>query len=65
MDDLQERIAARLNEALERQVAGNFYGGSERGLAAPDLEDLGGHEIIRLSVEDVARIAAQEAMAWF
>jgi hypothetical protein len=62
---LQDRIAARLNEVLERQVAGGFYGGSERGLVAPDLEDLGTHDVIRLSVEDVARIAAQEARSWF
>lgn len=61
MDELAERIAARLHEALERQVAGGFYADSPRGLGAIDLEDLGVHDVIRLSVEDVARIAADEA----
>lgn len=62
---LEHRIAVRLHRALEHQVAGGFYGGAERGLVAPDLEELGAHDVIRLSVEDVARIAAAEARAWF
>jgi hypothetical protein len=68
-DTLESRIEARLTEALERQAAGGFYGspdGSTRGMVAPDLEELGIYDcVIRLSMADVARIAAAEARAWF
>lgn len=51
-------------------MRGGFYGAIDdprpRGLVAADLEELGIHDVvIRLSVADVARIAAQEARAWF
>lgn len=67
VDTLHRRIKAALNEALERQVAGGFYGSPDaaRGLAAPDLEELGAHDVIRLSLDDAARIAAAEAFRWF
>jgi len=65
VESLEERIAARLNEALDRQAAGNVYPVGERGLVAQDLiGDLEPGGVILLSVEDVARIAAQEARAW-
>lgn len=61
MDDLQARIAARLNEALDQQIAGGFYSTAERGLAfGGDIVDAAA---IMLSIEDVARIAAAEARA--
>jgi hypothetical protein len=67
MDGLAERIAARLNEAMDRQIAANFYPASDRGLADVDDPAAAGDGImpVRLSVEDVARIAADEARAWF
>lgn len=71
---LEGRIAARLNEALDRQAAADFEAPGERGLAdyqspancpvcTPRCD--AGEFVLRLSVEDVARIAAQEARAWF
>lgn len=65
VDTLQRRIAARLNEALDRMVASDTYGydPDDRGLAAPAPGS--GCVHLRLSVEDVARIAAGEAYRWF
>jgi hypothetical protein len=63
MDELAERIAARLHEAIDRQIAGGFYPNATRGLVDerdPDA-DYDVRPKIRLSVEDVARIAADEA----
>jgi hypothetical protein len=62
---LESRIAARLNEVLDRMVAGDTYGfdPDDRGLAAPAPGS--GCVHLRLSVRDVARLAAQEARAWF
>lgn len=63
MDELAERIAARLNEALDRSANAEFLAGGDRGLALGPAN--GGQEAdIVLSVEDVARIAADEARAW-
>lgn len=63
-DDLQDRIAARLHEALDRHAAAGIESGAERGMVdrVPDegLEP-GAGPTVRLSVEDVARIAAAEA----
>lgn len=58
MDDLQERIAARLNEVLDRQVAAEFSTFKVRGLATREPAE---EPVMRLSIEDVARIAAQVA----
>lgn len=65
MDELEQRIEAALNEALERQVAAEMYAcdPDDRGLATPEPD--GGALALRLSVADVARIAAAEARAWF
>lgn len=65
MESLEERIAARLNEALDRQVAAEMYAydPDDRGLAAGERGSGSVH--LRLSVEDVARIAAQAAKSWF
>lgn len=60
MDDLQARIAARLTEALRQQEAAGFESGADAGLALADHES-GRTGVIRLSVDDVARIAAQVA----
>lgn len=61
MDELAERIAARLHEALDRQVAGDFYAEERRGLVNVEPGGLDMIGAVRLSVEDVARIAADEA----
>lgn len=55
MDELAERIGARLNEALDRQAAAGIISDDDRGMVA----DLNGW--VLLSVADVARIAAAEA----
>ena len=55
MPTIEERIAARLHEALDHQQRADVFAlTAERGLAA------GGPEApnIQLTVEDVARIAA-------
>lgn len=65
-ETLEQRIARRLNEALDHQIAGGFYQTATRGLV--DSEEFPGWDNIgpvRLSIEDVSRIAAQEARAWF
>lgn len=65
METLEARIEARLNEAFDRQVTGGFYPVAERGLVAmDDPDDVSSYPPIRLSIADVARIAAQEARAW-
>lgn len=65
MDELAKRIEARLNEALDRQVAAELYiyDPDDRGLAAG--EPGSGCVYLRLTLADVARIAAAEAHAWF
>lgn len=71
---LQARIETALNEALDRMVAADFEVSGERGMATwspvgdcavctPSC-DLG-EPVVRLSVADVARIAAAEAYRWF
>ena len=57
MTSLQDRIQARLEAALIHQERAGFESFAARGLASggPDTP------VIRLSVEDVARIAAQTA----
>ena len=58
MTDLAARIAAQLHTAIDHQLAAGITApADERGLAAggPDAP------VIVLSVEDVARIAAQAA----
>lgn len=66
VETLEQRIERRLNEALDRQIAGGFYPSSERGLVdaseVPVWDNVGP---VRVSLADVARIAAQEAKAWF
>jgi hypothetical protein len=63
---LEGRMAARLNAALDRQVAGEFYRfENERGLVDLAAEPHASTGAVRLSVEDVARICAQEARDWF
>lgn len=59
MDDLQERIAARLIAVLDHQMRA----GVEVGEGMVALVDE--HGVPRLSVDDVARLAAAEARAWF
>ncbi|WIM97852.1 hypothetical protein ACTOB_001406 [Actinoplanes oblitus] len=59
MDDLQARIAARLIAVLDHQVRA----GCETGEGMVALVDEDG--VPRLSVDDVARLAAAEARAWF
>ncbi|GAA2681608.1 hypothetical protein [Actinoplanes palleronii] len=63
--ELEERIAARLNRALDQLVgAGAYaYADDDRGLAAG--EPGSGSVRLRLTVDEVARIAAQEARDWF
>jgi hypothetical protein len=56
---LEERIAARLVAVLDHQIRGNVEVGE--GMVA--LVDEQG--VPRLSVDDIARLAAQEAHAWF
>jgi len=58
MDDLEERIAGRLNEAADRCVRDQVYPGDVSvGLAV--FGDIMDATTIVLSVGDVARIAAQ------
>jgi hypothetical protein len=58
MDSLADRIAARLHAALDRQVAAGFVAiQAQRGLASGGPEE----PVIVLTVDDVARIAAQVA----
>lgn len=60
MDDtLQERIAKRLISVLDHQARA----GMERPGGMIALVDEDG--VPRLSVDDVARLAADEARAWF
>lgn len=60
MATLEERIAARLDEALDRMVAaGTYLAEGQRGLA--DFDDGDDVTFPRLSIADVARIAADEA----
>ncbi|WP_170154309.1 hypothetical protein [Actinoplanes italicus] len=56
---LEERIAARLVAVLDHQVRA----GVERPEGVVALVDEQG--VPRLSVDDIARLAAQEAHAWF
>jgi hypothetical protein len=60
-NSLEGRIAARLREALEQQVRGGFtVPGAHSGLAVVEPGGSGAAEIV-LSLDDVARIAAQVA----
>ena len=62
MTTLEERIAARLGLALIHQERAGFEAfGAERGLATGGPAE----PVIRLTVEDVARIAAQVAVESF
>jgi hypothetical protein len=65
VETLEQRIERRLREALERMVATERYAWTEddRGLCARPPGS--GGPFIYLSIEDVSRIAAQEARAWF
>jgi hypothetical protein len=64
-ETLEQRIESRLREALERMVATERHAWTEddRGLCARPAGS--GGPFIYLSIEDVSRIAAQEARAWF
>lgn len=57
MDDLEERITARLVRVVEHQRRANVEVGEDQ-LALVDEDG-----VPRLSLADVARIAAQEALA--
>jgi hypothetical protein len=58
MNELAQRIADRLNEALDQRVSADIHARSaERGLAAGGPEE----PIIALTVDEVARIAARAA----
>jgi hypothetical protein len=58
LNELADRIAERLHEALDRQVAAEIsVRHAERGLAAGGPDE----PIIALTVEEVARIAARVA----
>jgi hypothetical protein len=58
-NELADRIAERLNEALDAKVSSEiFVGHAERGLAAGGPE----YPVIALTVDEVARIAARAAL---
>jgi hypothetical protein len=58
MNELADRIAEKLHEALDEKVSSEInVGHVERGLAAGGPEE----PIIALTVEEVARIAARVA----
>jgi hypothetical protein len=58
MNDLADRIAERLHEALDQKVSAEIsVDHAERGLAAGGPDE----PIIALTVEEVARIAARVA----
>jgi len=58
---LEQRIASHLHSAIDQQVRGGFSAiGAQSGLAVVELSGTG-EPVIVLSVEDVARIAAQVA----
>lgn len=58
MDNLQERIAARLHASLDQCAGADISSpDAERGLAAGGPNQ----PVIALTVDDVARIAAAEA----
>ncbi|WP_045742262.1 hypothetical protein [Actinoplanes rectilineatus] len=59
MDELQERISARLAAVVEHQVRTGAEVGEGR---AALVDELG---VPRLSLDDLARLAADEARAWF
>lgn len=59
METLEQRIAARLHDALDAQARGGFLAVTDRGLGL--FDDSGADGTCVLTVEDVARIAAQEA----
>jgi hypothetical protein len=57
-NELADRIAEQLHQALDSKVAAEiFVGHAERGLAAGGPEE----PVIALTVEEVARIAARVA----
>jgi hypothetical protein len=57
-NDLADRIAEKLHEALDQKVSAEInVGHAERGLAAGGPDE----PIIALTVEEVARIAARVA----
>jgi hypothetical protein len=62
-ETLEERIAARLNEALRQTVAADFVDYGNEGLASK--ASMESEPVMRLSIGDVARVAAAEARAWF
>jgi hypothetical protein len=64
MDELEGRIAGRLHEVLDQLEAAEAYAmpDDDRGLAGPAPGSGGVH--LRLTVAEVARIAAAEARAW-
>jgi hypothetical protein len=65
VETLEQRIERRLNDALDRQVAADLYAydPDDRGLAVRTPG--AGGPLLRLSMADVARIAAAEARDWF
>lgn len=60
---LEERFAARLHQTLDDMAKGGFIAIVDRGLGLFDAD--GSDGLCILSVEDVARLLAVEARAWF
>lgn len=58
MDELAKRIEARLHEVVEMRQAAGFEVTATHGLTGAD-------GVVRMSLTDVARIAADEARGWF
>lgn len=63
VETLEQRIATRLHEALDQQGKAGILAVSDRGLGV--FDDTGADGSCVLRVDDVARIAAAEARAWF
>jgi hypothetical protein len=67
-ETLEQRIEAALNEAFDRQVAGGFFAADGTRGMVDDYDPVACEDVepsIRLSLVDVARIAAAAAKGWF
>lgn len=62
-ETLEQRFAARLHETLDDLAKGGFGAMSDRGLGLFDADGSGG--LCIMSIEDVCRLLAAEARAWF
>jgi len=61
-ETLEQRFVARLHATLDDLGKGGFAAVSDRGLGLFDEDGSGG--LCIMSVDDVARLAAAEALAW-